>query len=619
MSYFTIVLFFVYTFCLGFAITSFTKNSGNFLERNLMRIGFGLGFLPFLGIVLALLKIPIDWKIILALSLIYPAYYLIKNKPKPKLTFRITKADLSILAMLVLFFINLYIYASGAFAYSYLENDDSWSHAIGVKFVSIEKTVFAGVGNNLHYLDPYPPTYDLLMGLLHQTNDSVYWTLKFFNALIISLSTIFFYFFVKEFTGNRNKALFGSFALLSIPSFMSHFIWALSLTVPLYFVVFYALERIKHDAKWWIVVALSMVTLLTSSPTHSAYFGLFLVLYTAAKTILERKLLLWHITSGVLGLTLSFLFWWLPMILRYGFSGTLQGLGFSIGDAKKAGLGAALMGTGDRVYSLSDFFIAQKQNMINNPIGIGIFLSVLVIIAIIFSFLKFKNLIKRENHWLVITLVWFIFAFYAVNAARFPVKLSPFRAWMLLAIPVCILSAEGAFNLMSISKKSFGNTGKYIVLIVLLIGIYFTSTQQKIAVNTAIWPAGAFWTYVQDESGRVYSPELEGYIWMRANLPRNSHVFTFANNGPIIGMDMFTCHWCDDVKNYMRDGFEESIQENYNWLKNNGYEYLIIDGQTVKKFGINDSNTKIQEFASTGLFTDKMQNNRAILFEIFIS
>ena len=91
--------------------------------------------------------------------------------------------------------------------------------------------------------------------------------------------------------------------------------------------------------------------------------------------------------------------------------------------------------------------------MINNPIGIGIFLSVLVIIAIIFSFLKFKNLIKRENHWLVITLVWFIFAFYAVNAARFPVKLSPFRAWMLLAIPVCILSAEGAFNLMSISKK----------------------------------------------------------------------------------------------------------------------------------------------------------------------
>ena len=243
-----------------------------------MRIGFGLAALPLLGLVLNLLKIPIDWKIILALSLVYPVYYLFRYKPKPQLQFKITKTTISILAMLVLFAINLYIYTSGAFAYPYLEDDDSWSHAVAVKFVSVEKTVFAGVENPFHYIDPYPPTYDLLLGLLHQTNDSVYFTLKFFNALIISLSTIFFYFFVKEFTQNRNKALFAAFALLSIPAFMSHFIWAISIAVPLYFVVFYALERIKYDVKWWIVAALSMVTVFTATQTHSTYFGLFLVL-----------------------------------------------------------------------------------------------------------------------------------------------------------------------------------------------------------------------------------------------------------------------------------------------------------------------------------------------------
>src|SRR3989338_3613562 len=263
----------------------------------------------------------------------------------------------------------------------------------------------------LHYIDPYPPTYDLLMGLLHQTNDSIYWTLKFFNALIISLSTIFFYFFVKEFTGNRNKALFAAFALLSIPAFMSHFIWALSLTVPLYFIVFYALEMIKHDRRWWIVSALSMVTVLTSSPTHSTYFGLFLILYLTTKLILERKILAWHIASGALGLALSLVFWWIPMIFSHGIEWTLTGLGFSFADLKEAGLGGALQGTGDRIYTFSDFFIAQKQNMINNPVGIGLVLSILALIGIISIFAKYKELLKKEKHWAIITLVLFLFTF----------------------------------------------------------------------------------------------------------------------------------------------------------------------------------------------------------------
>ena len=107
---------------------------------------------------------------------------------------------------------------------------------------------------------------------------------------MVSLSTIFFYFFVKEFTGNKNKALFATFALLSIPAFMSHFIWGISLSVPLYFVVFYALERIKYDKKWWIVTGLVSVGAFTSSPTHSTYLGLFIVLYYVTKVILGRKI-----------------------------------------------------------------------------------------------------------------------------------------------------------------------------------------------------------------------------------------------------------------------------------------------------------------------------------------
>ena len=145
------------------------------------------------------------------------------------------------------------------------------------------------------------------------------------------------------------------------------------------------------------------------------------------------------------------------------------------------------------------------------------------------------------------------------------------------------------------------------MLLILLTGIFFTSTQQKIAVNTANWPPGAFWT-----SGE----EIGGYIWMRENLPPNTRVFTFKNNGPVLGMDMFTCHWCDDIRGYMRNNFNESPEDTYNWLKNNNYEYLIIDGQTVRKFGADESNIKVQGLVQSGLFQPVFQNQGAVVFKI---
>jgi len=611
MSFITIVLFLIYCFGLGFTATAFFKNSGNFLERNLMRFGFGLSLLPFLAIILNLVKLPADWRIILVMSLLYPVYY-ISNKflrsGIPKLTkIKIRKSDLGIVAMLIIFIASFYVYGTGAFNYPYLEDDDSWGHAEGVKYMSIEKNVFSDNARKVRYMNPYPPTYDILLGILHQTNDSVYWTLKLFNALIISLSIIFFYFFVKEFVSNRNKALFATFALASIPAFLSHFIWALALSVPLYFVVFYAVERIKYDKRWWIVSGLVMFTALTSSPTHSTYFGLFFVLYLLTKMILEKKILINHALAGILGISLSFIFWWLPMIIKNGLTGTLKGIGFKVGYTKEFGLGAALTGTGDRVYTFKDFFIAQEQNMINNPIGIGIFLSILTLIAIVFLFIKYKHLLKKENQWLVITFVWFLFTFYAVNASKFAIKLSPFRAWMLLAIPVCILSAEGAFNLMNISKKSAGNYAKYAILLILVVGIFFTSTQQKIAVNTANWPPGAFWT-----SGE----EIEAYLWMKENIGPNANVFGFIINGPIIGMDQFICYWCEDIREFKKTGVEKSASEIHSFLSERNYEYLIISGNFVKEFGEEITNTKIQEFVQSGLFVPVFQNNGAVIFKI---
>ena len=613
MSALSIILFFLYTWGFGIGAGLLARESEDFLERNLMRIGIGLGAMLAFGLLLNLLRIPLDWRIFLSASILLIFIKICKDFKKGKIAFKNPKGfsmNAFSLIMLLLFSVSFYMYGKGAFAYPYLEDDDSWSHAMGVKYVSIEKTVFAGVGNPLHYIDPYPPAYDMLMGILHQTNNSVYWTLKFFNALIVSLSIIFFYFFTKVFTNSSKKALFAAFALFAVPAYLSHFIWAIALTMPLFFVSFYAVEKIKEDKKWWMIGAIVIATTVTSSPTHSAYFGLFLLIYFIGRIFVERKLLIYEFIAGFCGLLLSFILWWMPMINSHGFNGL-----------KKAFLGSnpsvvGIAGTGDRVYSLSDFIFAKEVNMINNPIGIGIILSLLTAIGIIFLFSKYKEMLKKENYNKLVALLWLVFAFYAVNAARFPIKLSPFRAWMLLAIPVSLLSGE-AISLIenfarslvrSISKSNAAvNSASLLVLGILFYGIIVTSFIPKYAVNTALWPPGAFWTS---------NEEIQGYIWFKDNIPSGKKTFTFSNNALILGLDKFICHWCGDVREYQRSGFNNTVEQNHNWLKKGQYSYIVIDGQTARKFGANETNHKIQGLISSNKFKPVFNNNGIIIFEI---
>src|SRR3989338_5194067 len=252
--------------------------------------GFGLGAMLAFGLLLNLIRIPLDWRVFLSISILLVLTKTYRDFKKERIIFDVKKISISIFPLLVLalFSISFYMYEKGAFAYPYLEDDDSWSHAMGVKYVSVEKTVFAGAGNGF-YMDPYPPAYDMLMGILHQTNNSVYWTLKFFNALIVSLSIVFFYFFAKTFTNSSKKALFATFALFAVPAYLSHFIWAIALTMPLFFASFYAVEKIKDDKRWFIAAAIVIAATLTSSPTHSAYFGLFFLIYLIGRALAQKK------------------------------------------------------------------------------------------------------------------------------------------------------------------------------------------------------------------------------------------------------------------------------------------------------------------------------------------
>ena len=250
---------------------------------------------------------------------------------------------------------------------------------------------------------------------------------------------------------------------------------------------------------------------------------------------------------------------------------------------------------------MADFIFAKKVNMINNPIGIGIVLSILTVIGLIFIIIKYKDMLREDNYSKIIMMLWFIFAFYAVNAARFPIKLSPFRAWILLAIPVSLLSGESIALIDSFAKSAVSNIAKpkiaikaasLLVLGLIAYSIIMTSFVQKYTVNTAIWPPGGFWTS---------NEEIQGYMWLKDNIPSGTRVFTFSNNALILGLDKFICHWCSNVRDYQRTGFNESAGAINSWMGGNGYNYLVVDGQTARIHGSNETNNKINELMMIGL------------------
>jgi len=123
--------------------------------------------------------------------LIMPVYDMVIKKRSVKIPLKLTKSNLHMLIALGIFLVSLFVYSSGAFSYPWLEDDDPWHHAAGMKYIAVEKDVFHASG--FMYVNPYPPGYDLLFGVLHQTSTSLHWTMKFFNALIVSLSILFFY------------------------------------------------------------------------------------------------------------------------------------------------------------------------------------------------------------------------------------------------------------------------------------------------------------------------------------------------------------------------------------------------------------------------------------------
>ncbi|MDA1196449.1 MAG: hypothetical protein O2779_00615 [Nanoarchaeota archaeon] len=616
MSIITIILFFIYTYCLGYTLAK--NNDAPTIEKHTMRIGIGLAVLPFLLVLLHTLHLPVDWKIVLVIIIIKPLIDIIKH---PKLTSKpkITKSDLYGASAIGIALVVLVVFLNGAFNYPYFEDDDPWVHAVGVKYVSIEKKL-DDPNNKLKYIDPYPPGYDAVIGTLHQTSPDIMWTMKFFNSLIIAIGIACFFFFAKTFMQSSQKALLATATLAMLPSYLSHFIWAHALVITLFIISLYPVLKVEEDKRWILPAVLAITGMVLTQPSQPIKYAVMFGIFLLVKSIVQKKIPVRQGLTIAGGYLLS-LIWWIKNGVSFGsrvyndqpelYINAPTGL---------AKVWATIQdffppqgGTATRAYSFNDFFVVKSQNLINNPVGLGVAISIITLLSIAILLLAFKGMKKQKKIWTITTLFWLLFAFLGVNSLTFnlPVGLFAFRFWMILAIPVSLLTAEGIVSLSQLAKQV--NIPKIATISLLLLLIFFTAGKQKIEVNTANWPPGQMWTS---------NEEVAGYVWMK-DLPANTKVFAYSNDEQVIGVGTFSCRWCDDVIEFREGLLNRTSQEVYTWSKKNNYEYILFDGKAFRdhqsKYGNKTTqllNQHIQEFSQLPQATVAFQNPGIIIFKI---
>jgi len=588
----SLLWFFIVSFSLGFALTR---------EKNLMSMGFGLAAFVLLAVAFNLIGIPLSWPVFVIISIALLGFFIHRGD----LDFKAQKPDYILILVVLLFIVNTLIYWIGATSYPWLEDDDSWGYAHDAKWVAVKATStipydggFVGRGQRL---EPFPPGYTILMGVLGQMTPSTSDTLKFYNAFIIGLGLVFAFYAFAQITGDRRLALFGAFFLLALPSFMNHFIWAQSLAVPLMFVAFYGYEKCLGDKRFVLPAAVAAASVALTHPAVALIFAIFSAAYflvrawndgmEAAKTLAMM---------AVLAIGLSCIFY-VPIVLKYGVQNTASGIGLtgSLVQVENGSITYVEDTSGNIVYSAQDFLFIEPFGKIDQQQGIGLVLMALSVLGLLAALNELR--LGRKTSWLAYGAAWFAMGMIGVEGNLFPVKLFPHRFWVYLSIPIAMLAAYAFLKIEERFAKH-----KNILLVLLIASVFLTSAGPKLSVETSQWPPGVAFSS---------SDEIAGYVHIKDTLPKNTKIFPLCSyDGTVIGFDMLSGMY--DDRAFKKTATNKTPDEVYSYLSRSGYSYMTIDVNCFKTLGQTTTNDLLNAYLQSGRFENTYVNGGLALFKL---
>ncbi|RMD57517.1 phospholipid carrier-dependent glycosyltransferase [Candidatus Woesearchaeota archaeon] len=611
-------------------------------ERIIMQFGLGLASWPILSIIFHRLGLFQHWALygVFAIpglvsfakdlrSLFYSSG---EKRSIPRLISRaFSGMDIYVLVVVLLFVVHLYVMVSGSFAIPYLEDGDPYQHANGIKFVASTASSQSWPVRVDHYLEPYPPSYDFILGVLHQLHfEDLLWTMKFVNALFIALSTLFIYFFVLEFWGDKKRALWSSFVLTAIPSFSSHFIFAQALNLTIYFVALYCLAKIRPEDKvfsgWVIAGIITTASILVVQPTTGFFFGFiggFILLYSL---IFSRKLAPKIFVALAGGAALAFAVYWIPVFLKYSWPEIQRQL--TLGGGEHRSIWNFADAPAIAYYTFSDFWKVPYANKIDNITGLGFMLVILSLVGIFYALFN-----VRKNKKLLVPILWFAFTLYGTLGDYFPVRMLPNRFWALLAFVVAIISYDGLVGILravKLSRKALGrDVSGYAVVAVVLLVIY-SAFVPKYVINNLPWPQ-----HVHDTA-----PRLKMHLWIKDNLKPNTGVFPACQRSWINSDNMLHELWDPELMRFANkfegepyfgwDYFEGirfnasnlppaldySPERVASFLKGKKIGYVLFEDACVINFGANTTRSALENYVSSQKFSIAHQEEANFLLKI---
>ena len=606
-------LLYFFVVCLGLGSSSeLFRHPFKGLERLYLWAGVGLSLWVVLGVLLNAAYIPLDWRIF-TLAALLMLISLVTKKGLPKITFSITPTQIFALLTLAIVGASFALYHRGAFSYPWIEDDDAWEHSKSVALIRSEKTAYHDralvnvYGNDfIRYTDPYPPGYAIVLGTVAQTNGSVLWTMKYFNALLVSLGILFFYMFARVLFSKARTAFFATLLLAMIPSYLSHFIWAHSLALPLFFPALTGVLFIKEHKEWTVPAGILSAAIVLAQPTKGIKFfgvlGIIFIVQLYIKGYWKRV-----IAVGCIALALSMV-WWIPMLVKHeGPSALLLAMGMK-------GNVLEQRGTATRAYSLADFLLykdghLREGNQINNPVGLGIMPFLLLLGGSAVLLLGRKQ--WKEKEWQLMLLLLLLYALSGVF--QFPLAFFSFRFWSILAVAAALIGGyfiDVIWNSIPIKLVS-------LILIALIFGLSWVSAGAlKAEVNTSQWNPGVLWN--ADFYGGLQQKELGFYMGLKGNIPAHAKIFPFCYYGArkLISLDYDFCAWCNDDVDMFNRALNTTPEDLHTYLRQTRYGFAIIDSQCAEFASVEEADRKIAPFLNATGFSILYRDDPVVLFRI---
>jgi hypothetical protein len=515
------------------------------------------------------------------------------------------------------------------------EGLDPWRHAFGAAWVAdtgLLRQPDPGFPL-IHYVDAYPPLFDSLLalpvGLLGVTGPAV----KGVAAMLVGIAPLAVWLLARALWDDKQRAGAAALIYALLPSAVPRHLWGHSLAVIMIIVGLAAAFELRRDRRWRMAVAVAFGCALLAAPSQGLK-GLTLLLATIVLAGISERRWLVRLLAGSAAAGLVAGLWLLPAGLRYGFdplqlTRQMQPPELRRSDDPLTALASDekaplpwvakehdRIGVREAVLLRPHRFLTRLgDNMrfsLIIPTGLGLPLLALVVLGLVPQRRGPPCLGRRA------AAAWLIPAALLTFGVPLGIVFFAWRSWLLLAVCVALLAADGAMRLTTIGPiwrlAVLILAGLHVALAMTFdIGTGLLLSQLAQPAWLAVVGSALILTFrlsarqyvvasivcahllvVAPVRGaalldpippRVFFDRIEhkSYIELAATLPRGARVWPLSGGlrfDIINGLDLSCTPYLKDELVMARKctrGELPQVEELIAWLQRTGYQWLVLD------------------------------------------